>query len=145
MLFLTSAARVPTDADCSLAEPCEKTYCAYGANCVQTPDGHAECQCPTECPSMFTPVCGTDGVTYTNHCMMRMKSCRQEKNTRVHHTGECGEYRNFSVDVAGSVSGIVHTRATPRSFYLRLIDFCGMICVSLTVMCLGCFVTTREK
>jgi hypothetical protein len=44
---------------------------------------------------MFTPVCGTDGVTYTNHCMMRMKSCRQEQNTRVQHAGECGEYRNF--------------------------------------------------
>jgi hypothetical protein len=80
---------------CSVAEPCEKTFCAYGANCVQTPDGHAECQCPTECPAMITPVCGTDGVTYTNHCMMRMKSCRQEKNTRVHHAGECGEYQNF--------------------------------------------------
>ena len=110
MLFLTPSARVRTDADssdCSVAEPCEKTYCAYGADCIQTPDGHAECLCPTECPSMFTPVCGTDGVTYTNHCMMRMKSCRQEKNTRVKHSGECGEYLNFSVDVACSVSGIV--------------------------------------
>jgi coxsackievirus/adenovirus receptor len=75
-----------------VAEPCEKTYCAYGANCVQTSDGRAECQCPTECPDMFTPVCGTDGVTYTNHCMMRMKSCREERNTRVQHAGDCGEY-----------------------------------------------------
>ncbi|XP_033609084.1 agrin isoform X4 [Cryptotermes secundus] len=72
-----------------IEEPCEKTYCAYGANCVQTPEGRAECQCPTECPAMFTPVCGTDGVTYTNHCMLRMKSCREEKNTRVQHAGDC--------------------------------------------------------
>ena len=122
-MFLTSSVRVRTDtdsSDCSISEPCEKEYCAYGADCIQTPDGRTECLCPTDCPSMFTPVCGTDGVTYTNHCMMRMKSCRQEKNTRVKHSGECGEYWNFSVDVVCSVSV---TRVTPGSFSLKLIDF----------------------
>lgn len=70
-------------------EPCEKIYCAYGANCVHTPDGRGECQCPTECPPTYTPICGSDGVTYTNHCIMRMTACRQEKNIRKQHAGEC--------------------------------------------------------
>lgn len=74
-----------------ISEPCEKTYCAWGATCVVSETGRASCQCPTNCPKVPDPVCGSDDITYTNHCQLRQASCRDRKNTRVKHKGVCGE------------------------------------------------------
>nr|XP_050849942.1 agrin-like isoform X3 [Vespula vulgaris] len=71
------------------AEPCEKTYCAWGATCVVSENGKALCQCPTNCPSNSAQVCGSDDVTYTNQCHLRQASCQRRKNTRIKHEGAC--------------------------------------------------------
>ncbi|KAK0079995.1 hypothetical protein PV325_000554 [Microctonus aethiopoides] len=73
----------------NLVKPCEKTYCAWGATCVVSETGRASCQCPTNCPKVPDPVCGSDDITYTNHCQLRQASCRDRKNTRVKHKGVC--------------------------------------------------------
>ncbi|EZA61401.1 Agrin, partial [Ooceraea biroi] len=75
-----------------VSEPCEKTYCAWGATCVVSEDGKALCQCPADCPLTSDPVCGSDDITYTNYCHLRQASCQKRKNTRVKHQGACGEY-----------------------------------------------------
>ncbi|XP_030748435.1 agrin-like isoform X2 [Sitophilus oryzae] len=72
-------------------EPCEKTYCAWGAQCVNAPDGKALCQCPTSCKSKSELVCGTDNVTYENQCLLRLASCKARLDTRVKHSGQCIE------------------------------------------------------
>ncbi|XP_070168751.1 agrin isoform X6 [Polyergus mexicanus] len=71
------------------AEPCEKTYCAWGATCVVSENGKALCQCPADCPLTSDPVCGSDDVTYTNYCHLRQASCHKRKNTRAKHQGAC--------------------------------------------------------
>ncbi|KAF7403678.1 hypothetical protein HZH68_006472 [Vespula germanica] len=71
-------------------QPCEKTYCAWGATCVVSENGKALCQCPTNCPSNSAQVCGSDDVTYTNQCHLRQASCQRRKNTRIKHEGACG-------------------------------------------------------
>ncbi|KOC64150.1 Agrin [Habropoda laboriosa] len=75
-----------------LQEPCEKTYCSWGATCVVSENGKPLCQCPTDCPSTSEPVCGSDNVTYSNYCHLRKTSCLERKTTRVQHQGACGEY-----------------------------------------------------
>ncbi|KAI4502682.1 hypothetical protein M0802_002594 [Mischocyttarus mexicanus] len=75
--------------DKAMYEPCEKTYCAWGATCVVSENGKALCQCPTNCPSNSAPVCGSDDVTYTNQCHLRQASCQRRKNTRIKHEGAC--------------------------------------------------------
>ncbi|XP_076277738.1 agrin-like isoform X5 [Lasioglossum baleicum] len=71
------------------AEPCEKTYCSWGATCVVSESGKPLCQCPTDCLPTPDPVCGSDNVTYTNYCHLGQTSCLMRKNTRVQHQGAC--------------------------------------------------------
>ncbi|PBC32384.1 Agrin [Apis cerana cerana] len=73
----------------SKSQPCEKTYCSWGATCVVSENGKPLCQCPTDCPSTSEPVCGSDNVTYTNYCHLRKSSCLERKSTRVKNQGAC--------------------------------------------------------
>ncbi|KYM75555.1 Agrin [Atta colombica] len=70
-------------------EPCEKIYCAWGATCIVSENGKGLCQCSTDCPLTSDPVCGSDDVTYTNHCHLRQASCQNRKNIRMKHKGAC--------------------------------------------------------
>ncbi|CAB0033766.1 unnamed protein product [Trichogramma brassicae] len=73
----------------SFAEPCEKTFCAWGMTCVVSDAGQAMCQCQKTCPEARLPVCGEDGVTYDNQCQLRRTSCLKRKEMRVKHQGPC--------------------------------------------------------
>ncbi|CAG7734118.1 unnamed protein product, partial [Allacma fusca] len=69
-------------------EPCEQTTCAFGAIC-SVENGRAVCNCPENCPANYDPLCGTDDITYSNECLLRMYSCQNQKSVRIRHSGEC--------------------------------------------------------
>ncbi|XP_053339274.1 agrin [Clarias gariepinus] len=71
---------------------CAELQCHYGASCVEV-NGQVHCECPSpDCDQTNkTKVCGTDGVTYADHCQLRTIACRQDKEITVKHLGQCTE------------------------------------------------------
>ena len=47
-------------------------------------------KCATICPRIYRPVCGSDGSTYSNACMMEVAACITNEDISVEHEGECG-------------------------------------------------------
>ncbi|OWY95131.1 protease inhibitor Epi10, partial [Phytophthora megakarya] len=43
----------------------------------------------TLCDNNYKPVCGSDGITYTNECTLGITSCNQETNVTMAHEGAC--------------------------------------------------------
>merc|ERR1711894_136800 len=53
--------------------------------------GQDDIECPIICNRMYLPVCGSDGSTYSNECMLRFDKCNVEgkSNLRILSEGEC--------------------------------------------------------
>ncbi|XP_064610786.1 agrin-like isoform X2 [Liolophura sinensis] len=72
------------------AGPCDRYYCAFGAICMTNTTTNAPyCQCIEKCHHVFSPVCGSDGVTYSSECHMRKASCIGQKRIQARFPGAC--------------------------------------------------------
>ena len=72
-------------------ESCNERNCQYGGVCTVDSSGQSLCQCNIYCTRQYDPVCGTDGNTYNNPCLMRVARCQfQSDITRLRY-GQCGK------------------------------------------------------
>jgi len=46
-------------------------------------------RCLFRCNKMLAPVCGSNGKTYSNECVMRVAACEQKEAIISVHSGEC--------------------------------------------------------
>ena len=78
-----------------LSDPCVTARCEFGLTCRALADRSVSCVCPT-CPQASEEgvVCGDDGVTYDDICVMRATSCIERKTIKVAYAGQCGKLQD---------------------------------------------------
>ena len=76
-----------------ISEPCAGVKCEEPKICIANFQGNAKCLCPDErdCPMTVHTVCGSDGKTYLNECVMKAKACAKEMPVYAVMDGYCGE------------------------------------------------------
>jgi len=67
---------------------CEAHYCAYG-RCLANERGKLTCQCPEDCPSSSSPVCGSDNSTYQSECHLIKEGCKRQRPLFVTKESSC--------------------------------------------------------
>ncbi|XP_026676062.1 agrin-like [Diaphorina citri] len=69
--------------------PCSVTRCGYGERCHVNQQGVADCLCPSDCPSIVRPACGSDNVTYDSMCHLVQTACQRKQKILLAHHGPC--------------------------------------------------------
>ncbi|CAL4084615.1 unnamed protein product, partial [Meganyctiphanes norvegica] len=87
---------------CGSGGPCTNHVCAMGGVCVER-EGSAVCECPT-CGAQLDPVCGDDGISYDNECLLRSKACNTRSRIIVRYRGKC----NYGDDFPRMSGGCEH-------------------------------------
>lgn len=67
---------------------CDTVRCGYGEECI-VKKRRPRCVCQRICSKTVQKVCGTDGKTYPNNCVLAAKACRRASNVTVAHAGAC--------------------------------------------------------
>jgi len=75
---------------------CDTVYCRAGRECMSLGGSGSdfECVCITKCPGHWKPVCGSDGVSYDNHCELHRRACIDGKPISPLHPGFCKKSRD---------------------------------------------------
>ena len=67
---------------------CINVTCGYGEECI-VKKGRPHCTCWRNCSVTTEKVCGSDGITYHNECVLSAKSCLRASNVTLAHVGAC--------------------------------------------------------
>ncbi|KAK0056842.1 agrin [Biomphalaria pfeifferi] len=91
--------------------PCYLHFCPFGSTCrVNSSTNEPVCVCEQKCPAVLAPLCGSDGATYNNPCLMERASCLRGKKIKVASNGPCDlNFNLVDFDITyGAVINVFH-------------------------------------
>ncbi|KAI5640606.1 kazal-type serine protease inhibitor domain-containing protein [Phthorimaea operculella] len=80
-------------------DPCAGVTCPDPEVCQLDDRRQPSCRCAEPCPLEFSPVCASDGKTYSNECQMHRESCRARKQLKIVFKGQCSTGVNPCAEV----------------------------------------------
>jgi len=81
------------------ASSCSTLMCRPGRECRQQPGSDPHCACVLRCPEHWKPVCGSDGESYDNHCLLHRAACLSGAPVSPLHPGFCRKEKKSSSDL----------------------------------------------
>ncbi|XP_048091147.1 tomoregulin-2 isoform X1 [Alosa alosa] len=67
---------------------CDTNTCKYDGECLRIGDS-VTCICNFKCSSDYVPVCGSNGESYENECLLRKEACKLQTEVLVVSEGSC--------------------------------------------------------
>ncbi|XP_047511695.1 agrin-like [Pieris napi] len=80
-------------------DPCAGVTCPDPEVCQLDEKRSPSCRCAEPCSLEFSPVCASDGKTYSNECQMHRESCRARKQLKIIFKGQCSTGVNPCAEV----------------------------------------------
>merc|ERR1711915_147130 len=127
---------------------CQDVQCRPGRECAVI-NGEPSCVCRESCPDHWKPVCGTDGVSYDNHCLLHKAACDSNIHISPTHRRFCRRDRDaliareeFITQLALLNDPSANRFALPCEYYLTIVVsfvmfFCKVYIFPTTVISIG--------